>query len=64
MSLCLCCLTQAEWEVLNDAEKGQRLELAINQLSQAGAHFVVDTIADMPQVIVEINRRLKNGERP
>ena len=57
-------LTQAEWETLADAEKGQLLEQAINQLSPAGAHFVVDTIADVPQVIVEINRRLKNGERP
>lgn len=57
-------LTQAEWEALSAAEQGQRLEYAINQLAQAGAHFVVDTIADVPQVIQEINRRLKNGERP
>ncbi|MCV5004063.1 phosphonoacetaldehyde hydrolase, partial [Escherichia coli] len=30
----------------------------------AGAHYVVDTLADLPEVIADINARLAKGERP
>merc|ERR1740128_863822 len=30
-------------------------------LKKAGAHFVIETTNDLPDVIVEINRRLKSG---
>lgn len=37
---------------------------ATNKLSQANPHYLIDTIADLPQVISEIERRLLAGERP
>jgi hypothetical protein len=33
-------------------------------MSQAGAHHVVDGIADVPPLIDAINARLARGERP
>jgi phosphonoacetaldehyde hydrolase len=33
-------------------------------MAQAGAHYVVDDIADVPPLIDEINARLARGERP
>ncbi|MDL2401888.1 phosphonoacetaldehyde hydrolase [Rhizobium mayense] len=37
---------------------------ASTSLRAHGAHYVVDTIADLPAVIDDIGRRLKAGERP
>jgi phosphonoacetaldehyde hydrolase len=41
----------------------QRTRIA-RQLYQAGAHYVVDTIADIPQIVESIGLRLAHGERP
>lgn len=40
------------------------LERARRKLARAGAHFVVGSIAEVPEVISEINRRLRQGEKP
>ena len=42
----------------------RRREHAAGKLYAAGAHYVVDTLADLPGVIADINRRLAQGERP
>jgi phosphonoacetaldehyde hydrolase len=34
------------------------------ELRAAGAHYVIDTVADLPQVLDDIERRLARGERP
>ncbi|HEJ7998676.1 TPA: phosphonoacetaldehyde hydrolase, partial [Serratia liquefaciens] len=34
------------------------------KLYSAGAHYVIDTLAQLPDVIAEINQRLAAGERP
>ena len=41
-----------------------RRERAAGKLYAAGAHYVVDTLADLPEVIADINARLAKGERP
>lgn len=41
-----------------------RLERAYARLKATGAHYVVDSIRDVPQVIEEIARRVRSGERP
>ncbi|AIJ09162.1 MULTISPECIES: phosphonoacetaldehyde hydrolase [Edwardsiella] len=46
------------------AEVAQRRERAAAKLYAAGAHYVVDTLADLPGVIAQINARLTRGERP
>lgn len=39
-------------------------EHAASKLYAAGAHYVVDSLADLPGVIAHINARLAQGERP
>lgn len=46
-------------EMVNSLVAKARMELA-----HAGAHFVVDSIAEVPEVIAEINERLARGEHP
>lgn len=41
-----------------------RLEPIYRRLHQAGAHYVVDTIADVPPLLDEITARLRQGEQP
>jgi len=33
-------------------------------LQKAGAHYVIDSIADIEEVIADVNARLARGERP
>ncbi len=37
---------------------------AYTRMAQAGAHYVVDSIADVPPLLEEINERLQCGDRP
>ncbi|MDU3890700.1 MAG: phosphonoacetaldehyde hydrolase, partial [Serratia liquefaciens] len=45
-------------------EVNKRRALATDKLYSAGAHYVIDTLAQLPDVIAEINQRLVAGERP
>jgi phosphonoacetaldehyde hydrolase len=45
-------------------EKRRRLAEAATSLREAGADFIVETVASLPTVIDEIERRLTAGERP
>jgi phosphonoacetaldehyde hydrolase len=40
------------------------LSNARETLQRAGAHYVVDSIADIPEAVEDINRRLARGEKP
>jgi phosphonoacetaldehyde hydrolase len=57
-------LSQAEWEALPPAEQQAKRERATRRLWQAGAHYVVDTIAELLPCIDDIQRRLAGGEQP
>ncbi len=57
-------LTEVEWQALSDAARAKNLENARQVLADAGAHYVVDGIWDLPDVFDEINRRLVQGEKP
>jgi len=41
-----------------------RLDRAYNRMHQAGAHYVVDGIWDVPAILDAINARLAGGEKP
>lgn len=41
-----------------------RIKKAYTRMAQAGAHYVVDSIADVPPLLDEINDRLQCGDRP
>jgi phosphonoacetaldehyde hydrolase len=46
------------------AEFARRREAAYAKLKAAGAHFVIDSVADLGAALTEIERRLADGERP
>ncbi len=57
-------LSEAEVNALPADELARRMAAAGEKLAQAGAHYVIDGVADLPPVIDAINTRLKAGDRP
>jgi phosphonoacetaldehyde hydrolase len=57
-------LTLAEWQTLDAAQQQEHRERATAQLQAAGAHYVIDSVADLHNVLEDIERRLHDGERP
>jgi phosphonoacetaldehyde hydrolase len=51
-------------EKLSENEIGKRNEKTKSILQNAGAHYVIDSIADIEPVIEDVNKRLSLGERP
>ena len=51
-------LSQAELAELPSDERGERLDRARNQLISGGADFVIDSVADIPETIEQINQQL------
>lgn len=56
--------TREAFQAMSAEEIAGRRERAAGELYAAGAHYVVDTLADLPDVIADINTRLAKGERP
>ena len=56
--------TIAEAEAMPAAEVERRVGLTRDILRKAGAHYVVDSIVELPEVIEDINQRLARGEKP
>ncbi|MCH6577658.1 MAG: phosphonoacetaldehyde hydrolase [Proteobacteria bacterium] len=54
----------AHAESLSDEEMARRLDHTNEILQKAGAHYVIDSLADIEPVIEDVNRRLARGERP
>lgn len=54
----------AEAKKMPKKEIARRNGLTKGILQQAGAHYVIDSIAELPRVIDDINARLARGERP
>ena len=57
-------LNQKEINDLSNEDYERLLKKSYEILSNAGAHYVIDTINDLPIVIDDINRRLASGEQP
>ncbi|XP_039268737.1 phosphonoacetaldehyde hydrolase-like [Styela clava] len=53
-----------QWDNMTEKEKEQRRQMSREKLMTSGAHYVVDSIAQLPLVVEEINERLKTGEQP
>jgi phosphonoacetaldehyde hydrolase len=56
--------TPEDGEALPEAEVARRVALTREILRKAGAHYVVDSIVELPEIIDHINGRLARGERP
>ncbi|MGA2590122.1 MAG: phosphonoacetaldehyde hydrolase [Bryobacteraceae bacterium] len=57
-------LTQEELGALPSAEQAARLDTARSKLREAGAHYVIDGVADFYPLLDRIEERLAKGERP
>ena len=45
-------------------DMARRLERSRELLVKSGAHYVIDSIVDLPEVCADINKRLARGEKP
>lgn len=57
-------LTAAEYAALPPNEQRRLGKLATDKLTAAGAHYVVDSVADILPVLDSIEARLVAGEKP
>jgi phosphonoacetaldehyde hydrolase len=57
-------LSQVEFEALPATEQQARLAFAGAELEKAGAHYVVDSLAEIDPVLEDIDARLKSVNGP
>jgi len=57
-------LSEGELYALPVLEQRRLVDAAAETLRDAGAHFVVESIADVPAILDEIEARVARGERP
>jgi phosphonoacetaldehyde hydrolase len=57
-------LSRPEWEALSPPEQRAKRERAHRRLAQAGAHHVVDSIAELLPCVDDIQARIARGEVP
>ncbi len=57
-------LSQQEWEALSPADQRTRLTAAKETLQGAGAHAVIDSVAELPAFLSQIREWSKNDTRP
>src|SRR6266446_2460266 len=53
-----------QWEALPEQEKALKRARAYARMHQCGAHYVVDTIANLLPCIDDIQERIRSGETP
>jgi len=53
-----------KWQALPEPEKAAKRSRAYTRMRQCGAHYVVDTIADLIPCIDDIQERIGRGETP
>lgn len=57
-------MNEAEMEKCDKTVLSNKIQKARDILYSAGAHFVIDTTNDLPDVVAEINRRMAMGIKP
>lgn len=57
-------LSEAEFGALSETEREPRVAVASSNLLAAGAHYVVDSVADCEEILDQIEHRLANGHGP
>jgi len=57
-------LEEAQVAALAPAELARRLGNAKARFESAGAHYIVESVADLPAVVDDINERMSRGEHP
>lgn len=57
-------LSKEEYHMLSKEQRHQYIKNAEQVYKEAGAHFVIETVSDLPQLIEKINGLLDEGKRP
>ena len=57
-------LSEEELHKLSKEDQQRRVDAAMAEFYRSGAHYVVDSIADMPRALRQIAENLANGMRP
>ncbi|MBA3948037.1 MAG: phosphonoacetaldehyde hydrolase [Herpetosiphonaceae bacterium] len=57
-------LSAGDVAALEPQQLAARLHDITMRMSRAGAHYVIESITDLPPVLDELNRRLRAGEQP
>lgn len=57
-------LSEEAWSMENEQAQRKLLEIATERLERAKADFVVESVADLPSVIEQIENRIAGGELP
>jgi phosphonoacetaldehyde hydrolase len=57
-------MAEDDVKALAPDEFAWRRKAAIEKLQAAGAHYVIDSVADLMPVVYDIEARLARGERP
>lgn len=53
-----------QWQALSEQEQDTLRQQAYSRFRACGAHYVIDSIAELPEVIEDIEARLSYGEQP
>jgi phosphonoacetaldehyde hydrolase len=56
--------TIKQWKEMSKEDFEKRVEQSRNILLKSGAHYVVDSIKELPEALEDINQRLARGESP
>ncbi len=57
-------LTEDAWAALDDVDRRAIVGSIRQRFFQAGAHDVIETIADLPDAVADLERRMSEGEGP
>lgn len=56
--------TLDQWDAMSAAEQEERVQVSRQKLYGSGAHYVIDKISDIIDVVNDVNSRLAAGEKP
>lgn len=56
--------TMDDWDKLSKTDKLELIKISRETLSSTGAHYVVDSIRELPAICEDINAQLKKGATP
>lgn len=57
-------LNLEEWKELTEEQQQKLRRQAYSKMQTTGAHYIIDTIAELPEVLDQIEIRLQSGEKP